>query len=79
MGQDGQNMANKELGWLGVKRKMETSNPVDTGTKGRVSVLMRGVLTKWVMSFIISRKYTYIEIEYKEMKQNIIAPSIPTS
>ena len=74
-----QNMANKELGWLGMKRKMETSNPVDTGTKGRVSVLMRGVLTKRVMLFIISRKYTYIEIEYKEMKQNIITPSIPTS
>ena len=26
-----QNMANRELGWLGMKRKMETSNPVHTG------------------------------------------------
>ena len=74
-----QNMANKELGWLGMKRKMETSNPVDTGTKGRVSVLMRGVLTKRVMLFIISKNYTCIEKEYKEMKQDFIAPSIPIS
>lgn len=63
----------------GNEKKMETSNPVDTGTKERVSVLMRGALTKRVMLFIISKNYTYIEKEYKEMEQDTIAPSIPIS
>lgn len=72
-----QNMANKELGWLGMKRKMEMSNPFDTGTKGRVSVL--SVLTKRVMLFIISKKYRNIEREYKEIKLDIIALPIPAS
>ena len=63
-----QNKANRELGWLGMKREIETSNPVDTScTNGRVSVLMRGVVTKRVLLFIII-KHT------RMLKQNTVKP-----
>ena len=65
-----QNMANRELGWLGMKRKMETSNPVDTGMH-----LWEGIRINERCPYQTGPGLLFIIIKHTRMlKQNTVKP-----